>query len=43
MVVEFAKDQAHLTDSEVARLITQVRDGDVSVVLRAYENEIKVC
>ncbi|KAI8344536.1 ATP synthase regulation protein NCA2-domain-containing protein [Chlamydoabsidia padenii] len=41
MVVEFAKDQSQLTDTDIAQLVSQVRDGDVSVVLRAYENEIK--
>jgi nuclear-control-of-ATPase protein 2 len=42
MVVQFAKDHYQLSEPEISQLALQVRDGDVSVVLRAYENEIKV-
>ncbi|KAI8098649.1 ATP synthase regulation protein NCA2-domain-containing protein [Halteromyces radiatus] len=41
MVTQFARDHYHLSDDQIIRLASQVRDGDVSVVLRAYENEIK--
>ncbi|KAI8336994.1 ATP synthase regulation protein NCA2-domain-containing protein [Chlamydoabsidia padenii] len=41
MVVQFAKDHYRLSEPEIAQLSSQVRDGDVSLVLRAYENEIK--
>ncbi|ORX53628.1 NCA2-domain-containing protein [Hesseltinella vesiculosa] len=41
MVLEFARGHGNLTESEMAHLAAKVRDGDVTVVLRAYENEIK--
>ncbi|KAI8140932.1 ATP synthase regulation protein NCA2-domain-containing protein [Fennellomyces sp. T-0311] len=41
MVLQFAQDHYHLTPSDAQQLAEQVRDGDLSVVLRAYENEIK--
>ncbi|CAO3590763.1 unnamed protein product [Absidia cylindrospora] len=41
MVVEFAKAHYHLSDTEITTLASQVRDGDISRVLIAYENEIK--
>ncbi|KAI8365316.1 ATP synthase regulation protein NCA2-domain-containing protein [Radiomyces spectabilis] len=41
MVVQFAHDRYHLSESDMAALVTQIRDGDMSLVLKAYENEIK--
>ncbi|KAI9497369.1 ATP synthase regulation protein NCA2-domain-containing protein [Zychaea mexicana] len=41
MVIQFASDHYHLSESDAQQLVTEVRDGDLSVVLRAYENEIK--
>ena len=41
MVVQFANDHHHLSEIDAQHLITKVRDGDLSVVLKAYENEIK--
>lgn len=42
MVVQFAKEHYSLSDQEIVQLGNKVRDGDMSVILRAYENEIKV-
>ncbi|RUP48836.1 ATP synthase regulation protein NCA2-domain-containing protein [Jimgerdemannia flammicorona] len=41
MVVDFGREHYHFDDDQIAVLIQQVRDGDVSAVLRAYESEIK--
>ncbi|KAI9266830.1 ATP synthase regulation protein NCA2-domain-containing protein [Phascolomyces articulosus] len=41
MVLQFASTNYHLSESEAQDLIAKVRDGDLSVVLKAYENEIK--
>ncbi|KAI7859978.1 ATP synthase regulation protein NCA2-domain-containing protein [Circinella umbellata] len=41
MVVQFANDHYHLSEIDAQQLIANVRDGDLSVVLKAYENEIK--
>ncbi|KAI9301701.1 ATP synthase regulation protein NCA2-domain-containing protein [Cunninghamella echinulata] len=41
MVVQFAKEHYSLSDQEIVQLGNKVRDGDMSVILRAYENEIK--
>jgi nuclear-control-of-ATPase protein 2 len=42
MVVGFARDQLHLTEEELSRIALNVREGDISVLLREYEKEIKV-
>jgi nuclear-control-of-ATPase protein 2 len=42
MVVGFAKDNMHLTESDLAKLAIDIREGDISVVLKEYEKEIKV-
>lgn len=42
MVVQFAHDHYQLSPGEIDNLMLKVRDGDLSVVLKAYENEIKV-
>lgn len=42
MVVEFAKDHYHATENEVRTIMKNVREGDMSLILKAYENEIKV-
>ncbi|CAO3650213.1 unnamed protein product [Cunninghamella blakesleeana] len=44
MVIQFAKEKHgmyQLSDQEILQLGAKVRDGDMSIVLRAYENEIK--
>ncbi|OZJ06885.1 hypothetical protein BZG36_00236 [Bifiguratus adelaidae] len=41
MVTQFARDYYHFTDDQIAELSKQVRDGDLSIVLKVYENEIK--
>ena len=41
MVVQFASDHHHLSEIDAQHLIAKVRDGDLSVILKAYENEIK--
>lgn len=42
MVTEFAHDRYNISNLEVAQIIQNVREGDMSLILRAYENEIKV-
>lgn len=42
MVVDFGREYYGLDEYQVAILVQQVRDGDVSAVLKAYEKEIKV-
>ncbi|KAI8097874.1 ATP synthase regulation protein NCA2-domain-containing protein [Gilbertella persicaria] len=41
MVVGFAKDKLHIPDSEISRIAADVREGDISVLLKEYEKEIK--
>jgi hypothetical protein len=42
MVVGFAKDRLQLSEAELSHLTLDIREGDMSVVLREYEKEIKV-
>lgn len=42
MVIGFARDRLQLSDLELSRLALDIREGDISVVLREYEKEIKV-
>lgn len=42
MVVEFASEKQTLSPSELAALSSRVREGDLSEVLRVYEQELKV-
>lgn len=42
MVIGFAKDNLHWTEGDLAKLAEDIREGDISVVLREYEKEIKV-
>jgi nuclear control of ATPase protein 2 len=42
MVAEFGRDHYHFTEEQVAQLSSQVREGDLSSVLKAYEEAIKV-
>lgn len=42
MVVGFAKDNLHLSQEELAKLALDIREGDMSVLLKEYEKEIKV-
>ncbi|KAI7904856.1 ATP synthase regulation protein NCA2-domain-containing protein [Cokeromyces recurvatus] len=41
MVVGFAKDKLHMQESELTHLASNVREGDLSVLLKEYEKEIK--
>lgn len=41
MVTEFARDHYHLPEDQVETLISRVQEGDMSVILKAYEEEIK--
>ncbi|CEG64716.1 hypothetical protein RMATCC62417_01642 [Rhizopus microsporus] len=41
MVIGFAKDNLHWTEGDLAKLAEDIREGDISVVLREYEKEIK--
>ncbi|KAI8583441.1 hypothetical protein K450DRAFT_223706 [Umbelopsis ramanniana AG] len=41
MVAEFGRDHYHFTEEQVAQLSSQVREGDLSSVLKAYEEAIK--
>ena len=42
MVLDFARDQNQLSQEEIINLSNRIRDGDLSVVLRVYEQELKV-
>lgn len=42
MVLGFAKDNLHFSESELLRLASDIREGDMSVLLKEYEKEIKV-
>lgn len=41
MVAEFARDHYHLPEGQVGDLMSRVREGDMSMILKAYEEEIK--
>lgn len=41
MVAEFARDHYQLAEDQVGDLMSRVREGDMSMVLKAYEEEIK--
>ncbi|KAI8967342.1 ATP synthase regulation protein NCA2-domain-containing protein [Mycotypha africana] len=41
MVVGFATDNLHLAENELSHLALDVREGDLSVLLKEYEREIK--
>jgi hypothetical protein len=42
MVLAFGKDNYNLGAEELEALSKAVHNGDISVVMRAYENELKV-
>lgn len=42
MVAQFGRDHYNLSDDQLAQLTSQVREGDLSSVLKAYEEAIKV-
>jgi nuclear-control-of-ATPase protein 2 len=42
MVADFARDQYHLDDAQIEELTKRVREGDLTMVLRAWEQDIKV-
>ena len=42
MVIDFAKKNYNLTEEQFAELAEEVREGDLSIVLRAYEIELQV-
>lgn len=41
MVADFARDQK-LTPDEINRIVSRVREGDMTLVLETYENDLKV-
>ncbi|CAG8497925.1 5475_t:CDS:2 [Paraglomus brasilianum] len=41
MVIDFAKKNYNLTEEQFAELAEEVREGDLSIVLRAYEIELQ--
>ncbi|KAL9554144.1 hypothetical protein MBANPS3_002944 [Mucor bainieri] len=41
MVIGFAKDNLHMPEHELSRLAIDIREGDMSVLLKEYEKEIK--
>ncbi|KAG1470962.1 hypothetical protein G6F56_002391 [Rhizopus delemar] len=41
MVVGFAKENMQLSENDLAQLAVDIREGDISVVLKEYEKEIK--
>lgn len=42
MVLAFGRDNYNLGPDELEALSKAVHNGDISVVMRAYENELKV-
>lgn len=42
MVSEFAQSRYHLSGQHINNVVQNVREGDMSIVLKAYEEEIKV-
>lgn len=42
MVIDFDREVYKMSDSELAQIKTNLRDGDLSEVLKAWENDIKV-
>jgi nuclear-control-of-ATPase protein 2 len=42
MVVGFARDNLHLSELELSHLASDIREGDMSILLKEYEKEIKV-
>ncbi|GAN08581.1 ATP synthase regulation protein NCA2 [Mucor ambiguus] len=41
MVIGFAKDNLHMSEHQLSQLAINVREGDMSVLLKEYEKEIK--
>lgn len=41
-MIGFAKDNLHLSELELNRLSSDIREGNMSVLLKEYEKEIKV-
>jgi hypothetical protein len=42
MVLAFGKDNYNLAPEELKELSKAVHNGDISVIMRAYESELKV-
>ena len=42
MVVDFGRDEYHLSGPELDVLTEKVRSGDLTTVLKAWEKDIKV-
>jgi ATP synthase regulation protein NCA2 len=42
MVADFARDEYKLDDAQVATIMQKVREGDLTMVLKAWEQDIKV-
>ncbi|KAG0165135.1 Nuclear control of ATPase protein 2 [Apophysomyces sp. BC1034] len=41
MVVDYARDHYHFGADEILQLSAQIREGDMSLILKAYEQEMK--
>ncbi|KAL0093120.1 ATP synthase regulation protein NCA2-domain-containing protein [Phycomyces blakesleeanus] len=41
MVINFAKDNCHMSEVDISRIPLQIKEGDMSLVLKAYEQEMK--
>jgi nuclear-control-of-ATPase protein 2 len=41
MTVDYARDHSLLSDTDLAQLPSRVRDGDLSIILQAYESSIR--
>lgn len=42
MVIDLAKDKKHYSPDELANLSRRVREGDLTDVLKLYEEDMKV-
>ncbi|KAG0268644.1 Nuclear control of ATPase protein 2 [Actinomortierella ambigua] len=41
MVIDFGKQHAHLSDEQLKAISEAVQNGDISIVMKAYEKELK--
>jgi len=41
MVIDFARDNLQLSPEELVGISNKIREGDLSIVLKAYEQELK--
>jgi hypothetical protein len=42
MVIDLVQEKGHLNEQELSAIRQTIRDGDLSMVLREYEQEMKV-